>query len=100
MSETRIACLLPVEHWHELVGDPAFGDAILDRLVHGAHRITRKGRSMRRTDAEKKEPNRSAPPGSIRCPTSPATGVRIQRNTQTDDGVSFLRPQPVRVVVF
>ena len=50
---TLIASQLPVEHWHDLIGDPTFGDAILDRLVHGAHRITLKGRSMRRTDTEK-----------------------------------------------
>lgn len=44
---TLVTSQLPVEHWHELVGDPTFGDAILDRLVHQAHRITLKGRSMR-----------------------------------------------------
>lgn len=44
---TLVASQLPVEHWHELVGDPTFGDAILDRLLHQAHRITLKGRSMR-----------------------------------------------------
>ena len=37
-----------VENWHELTGDPTFGDAILDRLVHGSHLITLKGGSMRR----------------------------------------------------
>ena len=57
---TLIASQLPVEHWHELIGDPTFGDAILDRLVHGAHRITLKGLSMRRTDAEKNKPKVSA----------------------------------------
>jgi DNA replication protein DnaC len=57
---TLITSQLPVDHWHELIGDPTFGDAILDRLVHGAHRLTLKGRSMRRTDAEKqKEPKKS-----------------------------------------
>jgi DNA replication protein DnaC len=55
---TLITSQLPVEHWHELIGDPTFGDAILDRLVHGAHRMTLKGRSMRRTD--KKEPKQTA----------------------------------------
>lgn len=55
-KSTLIASQLPVEHWHDLIGDPTFGDAILDRLVHGAHRITLKGRSMRKADAEKKKP--------------------------------------------
>jgi len=45
---TLVTSQLPVEHWHELVGDPTFGDAILDRLVHHAHRITLTGGSLRR----------------------------------------------------
>ncbi|WP_419940212.1 ATP-binding protein [Candidatus Palauibacter sp.] len=45
---TRLASQVPVEHWHDVVGDPAFGDAILDRLLDNAHRITLKGASMRR----------------------------------------------------
>ena len=54
---TLVTSQLPVEHWHEQVGDATFGDAILDRLVHHAHRITLTGGSMRRmsetkTDAE------------------------------------------------
>lgn len=52
---TLVTSQLPVEHWHELIGDPTFGDAIMDRLVHGAHRITLKGRSMRRNETTKKE---------------------------------------------
>ena len=47
---TLVTSQLPVEHWHELRGDPTFGDAILDRLVHGAHRITLRARSMRRKE--------------------------------------------------
>jgi DNA replication protein DnaC len=38
---------LPVEHWHENLGDPTLADAILDRLVHNAYKITLKGDSMR-----------------------------------------------------
>lgn len=45
---TLVTSQIPVDHWHELVGDPTFGDAILDRLLHNAHRITLKGGSMRR----------------------------------------------------
>ena len=36
---------VPVTRWHELVGDPTIGDAILDRVVHRAHRIELKGPS-------------------------------------------------------
>jgi DNA replication protein DnaC len=45
---TLVTSQLPLEHWHDVIGDPTFGDAILDRLVHHAHRITLKGASMRR----------------------------------------------------
>lgn len=45
---TLVTSQLPVEHWHEIVGDATFADAILDRLIHNAHRITLEGGSMRR----------------------------------------------------
>ena len=37
---------VPVSRWHELMGDPTIGDAILDRVVHRAHRIELKGPSL------------------------------------------------------
>jgi DNA replication protein DnaC len=39
---------LPVDRWHDMIGDQTYADAILDRLVHNAHRITLVGESMRR----------------------------------------------------
>lgn len=39
----------PVAKWHELIGEPTNADAILDRIVHNAHRITLTGESMRKT---------------------------------------------------
>jgi DNA replication protein DnaC len=45
---TLITSQLPFDHWHAIVGDTTFADAILDRLVHHAHRINLKGASMRR----------------------------------------------------
>jgi len=42
---------IPVEHWHEIIGDPTLGDAILDRLVHNAHRLQLTGESMRKQNA-------------------------------------------------
>lgn len=48
---TLLTSQLPFDHWHTAVGDSTFADAILDRLVHNAHRITLKGGSMRRTQA-------------------------------------------------
>lgn len=45
---TLVTSQLPFEHWHEAIGDATLADAILDRIVHHAHRITVKGGSMRR----------------------------------------------------
>jgi DNA replication protein DnaC len=43
-----ITSQLPVDHWHEVIGDPTLADAILDRLVHNAYQIPLKGESMRK----------------------------------------------------
>lgn len=45
---TIITSQLPVEHWHEAIGDPTLADAILDRVVHNAYKILLKGDSMRK----------------------------------------------------
>jgi DNA replication protein DnaC len=45
---TLMISQLPVEHWHETIGDPTLADAILDRLIHNAHTINLKGDSMRK----------------------------------------------------
>ncbi len=45
---TIITSQVPVEHWHQLIGDPTYADAILDRLVHNATRIDLTGESLRR----------------------------------------------------
>ncbi len=47
-GSTIVTSQLPVEHWHEAIGDPTLADAILDRLVHNAHRLNLTGESMRR----------------------------------------------------
>ncbi len=45
---TIIASQLPVDAWHQIIGEQTIADAILDRLVHSAHRIDIKGESMRK----------------------------------------------------
>ena len=47
-AATIVTSQLPVEHWHDVIGDPTLADAILDRLVHNAYRIALKGESMRK----------------------------------------------------
>ena len=40
-GSTIVTSQLPVEQWHEAIANPTIADAILDRLVHNAHRLTR-----------------------------------------------------------
>lgn len=47
-KSTIIAGQLPVSEWYEIIGDETLADAILDRIVHDAHRIELKGESLRR----------------------------------------------------
>jgi DNA replication protein DnaC len=47
-GSTLVTSQLPIENWHEHIGDPTIADAILDRLIHNAHRINLKGGSMRK----------------------------------------------------
>lgn len=46
-ASTIVASQVPVKQWHDTLGDPTIADAILDRLIHNAHRIELKGPSMR-----------------------------------------------------
>jgi len=48
LRSTLVTSQLPVKHWHDNLGDPTLADAILDRLVHNAHRIPLTGESMRK----------------------------------------------------
>jgi DNA replication protein DnaC len=52
---TIVTSQLPVERWHEIIGDPTYADAILDRLVHNAHRIDLAGESLRRARSKQNQ---------------------------------------------
>jgi DNA replication protein DnaC len=45
---TLVAGQVPVGQWHDVIADPTLADAILDRLVHNAHKIALQGESMRK----------------------------------------------------
>ena len=47
-ASTIVTSQLPVGLWHEHIGSPTIADAVLDRLVHSAHRIELKGESLRK----------------------------------------------------
>jgi len=52
---TLLTSQLPFDLWHTIVGDATFADAILDRIIHNAHKITLKGPSMRRKKTAAKD---------------------------------------------
>jgi DNA replication protein DnaC len=43
-----ITSQVPVDRWHDIVGNPTLADAILDRVIHNAYRIDLAGESMRK----------------------------------------------------
>jgi DNA replication protein DnaC len=49
---TLVTSQIPVDRWHGLIGDPTLADAILDRIVHNAHRIQLRGESLRKKKAQ------------------------------------------------
>jgi DNA replication protein DnaC len=56
-----ITSQIPVNRWHEVIGDPTLADAILDRIIHRAHRIDLKGPSLRRRLVVSESPAASTP---------------------------------------
>lgn len=48
---TIVVSQLPIENWHSALADPTVADALLDRLVHNAHKLVLKGESMRKLKA-------------------------------------------------
>ena len=59
---TLITGQLPLELWHDYIGDPTLADAILDRLLHNAHKIHLEGEeSMRKRTASDKQQAASKP---------------------------------------
>jgi DNA replication protein DnaC len=52
-ASTIVTSQVPVELWHEHIGNPTIADAVLDRLVHGAHRLELRGESIRKLRAAK-----------------------------------------------
>jgi len=54
-SSTIITSQVPVSKWHEIIGEKTVADAILDRIIHEAHRLELKGDSMRKNTGKKQE---------------------------------------------
>ena len=61
-GSTLITSQLPVDAWHEVIGEPTFADAILDRLVHNAYRLALDGPSIRKIKAGEMDAAEGTPP--------------------------------------
>ncbi len=59
ISSTIIATKFPVKNWIAHIGDPTLADAILEHLVHNAHRINLKGESMQKIRSSLTKPTKS-----------------------------------------
>ncbi|PIU26114.1 MAG: AAA family ATPase [Candidatus Aquicultor secundus] len=49
VRSTIIISQIPIDKWHDVIGNPTIADAILDRITHNAYKINLKGESMRKT---------------------------------------------------
>lgn len=54
-SSTIITSQIPINKWHEVIGEETIADAILDRIIHDAHRVEMKGDSLRKKRRPKNE---------------------------------------------
>src|SRR5262252_1966827 len=75
-SSTLITSQLPVDAWHEVIAEPTFADAILDRIVHNAYRLTLDGPSMRKTQAARAAEAEASPAVATASSTKAAKGGR------------------------
>jgi len=75
-ASTIIATQLPVDRWHDMIGDPTYADAIVDRLIHNAYRLDLKGKTLRRgiDDAELEQTVASAEPDDAKPAPAEAGG--------------------------
>ena len=52
-----ITSQVPVSKWHDVIGEQTIADAILDRIIHNAHRLELKGESLRKRQGVNKQPD-------------------------------------------
>lgn len=108
-ASTIVTSQIPVEHWHDVIGDPTLGDAILDRLVHNAHRLQLTGESIESRPPASKllTPTQTPEPITMsveaaahvrvkylltikrnECSRSPEIAAHNPRNAQIDDAIA------------
>jgi DNA replication protein DnaC len=73
-GSTLITSQLPLDKWHEVIGEPTFADAILDRIVHNAYRLELDGPSMRKLKATEQAESEPRPAKeAVKSVSPPAT---------------------------
>jgi DNA replication protein DnaC len=77
-GSTIVTSQLPVEHWHEAIASPTVADAILDRLVHNAHRSFSRAKACERPRPN--APGLTNNQGRDLMNPSTGTAVRDHRN--------------------
>jgi DNA replication protein DnaC len=72
-TSTLITSQLPLDKWHDIIGEPTFADAILDRIVHNAYRLQLDGPSMRKlkANAQAQSEQRSVAKDDVRGASAP-----------------------------
>ena len=80
-GSTLITSQLPLDKWHDVVGDPTFADAILDRIVHNAYQLALDGPSMRKLKANQL-PEPGGQPSAIQADRRPNSSTRPQKEDQ------------------
>ena len=75
-GSTLITSQLPVASWHDVIGEPTLGDAILDRIVHNAYRLELDGPSMRKIKASEATDPAVPPVAATAADGKPPKGVR------------------------
>lgn len=82
LRSTIVTSQLPVSQWHDSLGDASVADAILDRLVHNAHRLELRGDSLRRPPKASPLTAGTAAAAS-NGPDQPKTGGRAPKRAAT-----------------
>ena len=80
-GSTLITSQLPLDKWHDVVGDPTFADAILDRIVHNADRLELDGPSMRKLKANE-QAGPEARPAAKEAPRTASSPAKAQKGDQ------------------
>src|ERR1700757_789460 len=71
-----ITSQLPVATWHEIIGEPTLGDAILDRIVHNAYRLQLAGPPMRQIKADEATDSTTSPASTTATDSKPSKGAK------------------------